>query len=85
MSATGTPSAPCFGMNAFSASEKLDAFVVPPSQGEIAAKDFDSKRSSFPGSDPVVCLNSVKAYKTMRSVPSAISGQVQLASWQLHL
>ena len=35
MSATGTPSAPCFRMNAFWASEKFDAFMVTfsPSHG----------------------------------------------------
>jgi hypothetical protein len=39
-SATGMPSVPCFRMNAFCASENLDAFILsaPPSR-EIGAEN----------------------------------------------
>src|SRR3546814_2767785 len=47
MSATGTPSAPCFRMNAFYAFENLDAFIILRSSqpGETTAKNSNSKRS----------------------------------------
>ncbi|AJA11737.1 hypothetical protein SKP52_24480 (plasmid) [Sphingopyxis fribergensis] len=45
MSATGTPSAPCFRMNAFYAFENLDAFIILRSSqpGETTAKNSNSK------------------------------------------
>jgi hypothetical protein len=53
MSATGTPSAPCFKMNAFCASENFDAFIAFRSSQprEIRTENSNSKRSSFRGAD----------------------------------
>lgn len=49
ISATGTPSARCFGMNAFRASENVDAFIVfhspRPRAGGVENSSF--KRSSL--------------------------------------
>src|SRR3954467_2954812 len=46
-SATGTPSAPCFRMNAFCASENFDAFIgsAPPSLGITPPKTLASNAS----------------------------------------
>ena len=51
ISATGIPSTPCLRINAFWASENLEAFIAlrssPPG---ITAKNSNLKRSSFVGS-----------------------------------
>jgi len=53
MSATGTPSAPCFRMNAFWASESCEAFIgsSPPSQGNQAPEDSNLECSNSTGAD----------------------------------
>ncbi|QNT68045.1 hypothetical protein [Defluviicoccus vanus] len=52
MSATGTPSTPCFKMNAFCASENFDAFIVFRSSRprDVAAENSNHKGSSLRGS-----------------------------------
>lgn len=53
ISATGTPSAPCFRMNAFCASENLLAFIVFRSSQprENDTENYNQKRSSLAGAD----------------------------------
>ena len=52
-SATGNPSAPCFRMNAFWASENFESFIVFRSSQPKGndAENSNPKRSSFKGSD----------------------------------
>jgi len=52
ISVTGTPSSPCFKMNAFCASENLEAFIAsaPSSSLENHAENSNQNRSSFKGS-----------------------------------
>jgi hypothetical protein len=53
ISATGTPSSPCFGMNAFWTPENCDAFIVFRSlhSQENAPENSNQNWSSLKGSD----------------------------------
>ncbi|TNB46709.1 hypothetical protein FF124_17140 [Martelella lutilitoris] len=52
-SATGTPSSPCFRINAFWASENFDAFIAstPSPSRKNTAENSNSKRSSSQGAE----------------------------------
>jgi hypothetical protein len=53
MSVTDTPSAPCFRMNAFCASENFDVFIAFRSSQprKSGAENSNQKRSSLLGAD----------------------------------
>jgi hypothetical protein len=69
ISATGTPSAPCFRMNAFCASVNFDAFVehALPSPGKHARKLY-LRSIQFPGSRPYATNGGFKVTRRTEAI-----------------